>query len=208
MAKPLTWDDEHNLLGVQVRAWFFDAQAVDAQPDWVARMLPILDEVRPRSLHAEGERGSYQVGDLHASPDAVFVHGDGLICLSYRNGDRRPHEREHWTRQLRIDAMLQSIVAAMAVSGHCQRPTVALLRCHNVLYQFDPGPPVLECLASSIPAAKRYAGERERVSVQQLAAFCEPKLRVLPMPEGSELPPAQCDTGFADTTPSTEASGT
>lgn len=204
MDTPLRWDDEQVLLGVAVRAHFFDPQAVDGQPDWVARLLPLLGRSLPRPLQAEDERKAYTVGDLQATADAVFEHGGGLLCLSHRNGDRRPHDRERWPRQLRVDAMLQSIVAAMAVSGQCQRPTVALLRCHNVVYQFDPGPPVLECLATGIGAAKRYHGEAGCISGQQLAAFCEPQLRALPAPPDGP-PGPQCDTAFADTTPSAVA---
>lgn len=201
----LRWDDEHVLLGVRVRAHFFDPATVDAQEDWVARLLPLLGQALPRSLHHDGERGSYVVGDLQACPDAVFAHGNGLISLSCRTADKRAHDPERWPRQLRIDAMLQAIVTAMAVAGQRQQPTAALLRCHNVLYQFDPSPPVLECLATHIGAAKRYCGEPAQISVQQLAAFCEPRLRALPAPPGSEPLPDQCDIAFADTTPSAAA---
>ncbi|HSW05571.1 hypothetical protein [Aquabacterium sp.] len=206
--EPLRWDDEQLLLGVRVRAHFFDPDAVAGQDDWVARLLPVLPHpghASPKSLHHDGERGSYVVGDLLACPDAVFEHGNGLICLTHRNADKLSHDPQRWPRQLRIDAMLQSIVSAMAVSGQRQQPTAALLRCHNVLYQFDPSPPVLECLATHIGAAKRYCGEPAQISVQQLAAYCEPRLRALPAPPGSDAPPDQCDIAFADTTPSAAA---
>lgn len=202
----LPWDDEQQLLGVRVRAWFFDPATVDARGDWVARLLPMLSGPLPQPLHAEGQRGSYTVGDLQANPDAVLAHGNGLLCVSYRQGGKHPHDRERWARQLRVDAMLQSIVTAMAVSGDQQLPTVALLRGQNVVYQFDPGPPVLECLATSIAAARRYCGSPPQLSVQQLAAFCEPRLRELPAPPGQVPAAAQCDNAFVDTTPSDEAS--
>ncbi|MBI5258470.1 MAG: hypothetical protein HY855_18330 [Burkholderiales bacterium] len=205
METPVHWDDEQVLLGVAVRAYFFDPQDADGQGDWVARLLPMLRPALPKPNQAEGERQAYTVGDLQVAVDAVFEHGNGLLCVSHRNGDRRPHDPEHWQRQLRVDAMLQSIVAAMAVSGDRQRPTVALLRCHNVVYQFDPGPPVLECLATGIGAAKRYHGEPGCISGQQLAAFCEPQLRALPAPPDGPAAGAQCETAFADTTPSAVA---
>jgi hypothetical protein len=192
----LRWDDEQLLLGVLVRAHFFEPEAVDARADWVARLLPVLEGALPGSLHRDGERGSYVVGDLQACPDAVFAHGNGLICLSYRHADKRSHEPGRWPRQLRIDMMLQSIVSAMAVSGQRQQPTAAMLRCHNVLYQFDPSPPVLECLATSIAAARHYCGDPPQLSVQQLAAYCEPRVRALPAPR--EAAAAQCDSARAD----------
>ncbi|WP_395702330.1 hypothetical protein [Aquabacterium sp.] len=206
----ISWHDEQVLLGVRVRAFFFDPQLVDARGDWVARLLPVLSPAlpMPQSLHHDGERGSYKVGDLQALPDAVLVHGNGVLCVSHRHADKLPHDPERWVRQLRIDLMLQAIVTAMAVSGQRQQPTVALLRCHNALYQFDPGPPVLECLATSIGAAKRYAGVSGSITPQQLAAFCEPRLRELQAPPGDAAAPrTQCDSNpFADTTPSDEAS--
>lgn len=192
----LRWDDEHVLLGVRVRAHFFDPVAVDARTDWIARLLPVLEGVLPTPLHRDGERGSYVVGDLQACPDAVFSHGNGLICLSYRHADKRAHDPQRWPRQLRADVMLQTIVSAMAVSGQRQQPTAALLRCHNVLYQFDPSPPVLECLATNIAAARRYCGDPPQLNVQQLAAYCEPRLRALPAPEPAEL---QCGSSVAET---------
>lgn len=194
----LRWDDEQLLLGVQVRAHFFEPDAVDTRTDWTARLLPVLQGVLPTPLHRDGERGSYVVGDLQACPDAVFAHGNGLICLSYRHADKRAHEPVRWVRQLRMDLMLQAIVSAMAVSGQRQQPTAALLRCHNVLYQFDPSPPVLECLATSIAAAKRYCGDPGQLSVQQLAAYCEPRLRSLPAPPQCDIAPADAAAARAD----------
>jgi len=213
-----SWHDEQWLLGVRVRAHFFDAAALQAEADPVARLLPVLHGRLPRPLHHDGERGSYVTGDLQAFPDAVFEHGNGLLCLSHRHADKRAHESDGWVRQLRVDLMLQAIVAAMAVSGQVQKPVAALLRCENVLYQFDPSPAVLECLASHIGAARRYAGESGKLGVQQLAAFCEPRIRALPAPPDAAAPaaeatasgrradPAQWDSkAFADTTPSQES---
>lgn len=213
------WHDEQWLLGVRVRAHFFDPVAVQAEADPVWRLLPLLPLWRggrtPRPLHHDGERGSYLAGDLQAFPDAVFEHGNGLLCLSHRHADKRAHEPDGWPRQLRADLMLQAIVAAMAVSGQAQKPVAALLRGENVLYQFDPSPAVLECLASHIGAARRYAGEGGRVGVQQLAAYCEPRIRALPAPPDA-VAPETVSTGrradgqwdskaFVDTTPSQES---
>jgi len=79
-----------------------------------------------------------------------------------------------------VDVMLQCIAEAMAVAGQCQQPTAALWRGANVLCQFDPGPPVLECLATHIGAARHYWNEPQQISPAQLASFCEPRLRALP----------------------------
>ena len=176
----LPWHDEAEVLGVRVRVFFFDPAEVDARPDLIGRQLPILQGTAARLLVPEGQRDTYRVGGLQAQPDAVLAHGNGLLCLSWRGGDGRLLDAERWRQQWRADVMLQAIATAMAVAGQLQRPTAALWRGANLLCQFDPGPPVLECLASNIPAAQRYWDGVAQVSPAQLASFCEPRLRVLP----------------------------
>lgn len=180
MTTALPWHDEADLLGVRIRAFFFDPDVVDSQPDFVARNLPILEDVAPRLLAPEGQREAYKVSALVANPDAVLAHGTGLICLTYKGGDGRLFNPGHWRSQFRVDAMLQCVVTAMAVAGHRQQPTAALWRGANVLCQFDPSPPVLECLGSHIAMARQYWSEPVAVSPAQLASFCEPRLRVMP----------------------------
>ena len=179
MMDKLEWHDEAELLGVRVRAYFFDPAEVDARPDFVGRQLPILRGSAARLLAPEGQRDSYRVATLLAQPDAVLSHGNGLLCLSYKGGDGRLHEPSLWRSQWRADVMLQCVAAAMAVAGERQQPTAALWRGANLLCQFDPGPPVLECLATHIGAARRYWREATQVSPAQLASFCEPRLRLL-----------------------------
>ena len=198
--RALHWDDEQELLAVRVRVHFFDADRVGAAADWVDRLLPLFAPDRPTALHAQGERGQYTLASLVAHPDGVFEHGNGLICLLDRSADRRPHDIDHWPRQLRGDALVQALVAAMAVAGHSQRPTAAMLRCHNAIYQVDPTPAALECVATSLGPALAYCGGQAPLSVQQLAAYCEPRLRALPE-GGGPVGVAQCDIAFADTTP-------
>jgi hypothetical protein len=196
--RALRWDDEQDVLGVRVRVHFFDPAQAEAAPDWVDRLLPLLVPHRPTALHAPGERGQYTLAGLVAHPDGVFEHGNGLLCLLDRSADRRPHDPDQWASQLRGDALVQALVAAMAVAGHAQRPTVALLRCHNAVYQLDPTPAALECVATSLAPAREYNGGAATISVQQLAAYCEPRLRALPAAGAA----GQWDTAFADTMPS------
>ena len=179
-AGPLRWHDEADVLGVRVRAFFFDPAEVDARPDFVGRQLPILQGSAARLLALEGQRDSYRVSGLLAQPDAVLAHGNGLLCLSYKGGDGRLLAPALWRAQWRVDVMLQCIASAMAVAGQRQQPTAALWRGANVLCQFDPGPAVLECLATHIAAAQQYWNGAPQVSPAQLASFCEPRLRLLP----------------------------
>lgn len=176
----LPWHDEADLLGVRVRVYFFEPAEVDARADFMARQLPILPASTARLLSPEGQRSTYSISGLQAQPDAVLAHGNGLLCLGYKGGDGRWLDPAHWRGQWRVDVMLQTIASAMAVAGQCQQPTAALWRGTNVLCQFDPGSPVLECLATHIGAARHYWREPVAVNPAQLASFCEPRLRVLP----------------------------
>ena len=176
----LPWHDEVDLLGVRVRAYFFDPVEVDARSGFVERQLPILQGAPAQPLAPEGQREAYQVSGLRARPDAVLAHGNGLLCLTYKGGDGRWLDARQWRGQWRVDVMLQCIAAAMAVAGQRQRPTAALWRGVNLMCQFDPSPPVLECLATNIAAAQQYWHQASCVSPAQLAAFCEPRLRALP----------------------------
>ncbi len=172
----LNWHDQAQILGVRVRVHLFDPAETDARADPVARLLPVFGGALPRRDDDPGQRSLFAVGALSARPDAVFAHGDGLICLML--GDTRLRDRDNWRALFRIDAMLKTLAAAMAVAGQRQLPVAALLRDRGALYQFDPASAVLECLATHIGDACRHWGAP--VSADQLASFCEPRLRSMP----------------------------
>ena len=65
---PLPWHDEADVLGVRVRAYFFDPAEVDARSDFASRQLPILRHGTARLLAPEGQRQSYRAGGLLAQP--------------------------------------------------------------------------------------------------------------------------------------------
>ena len=177
---PTVWHDDTELLGVHVQAHFFDPAQVDARVTFVERCLPVFTRAKPRLLGGEEARTVFSVGDLWAQPDAVLEHGEGLLCLTHRQSARWLVDRSRWKGQVRVDAMLQTVASAMAVAGARQRPTAALLRLGNALLLLAPAPAVLECLASSVSAARRYWNGSPTVSAAQLASFCEPVLRRLP----------------------------
>src|SRR5512134_3075106 len=94
LAAPLRWHDDAELLGVQVRACFFDPAEVDARGTVVERHLPIFEVARPRLCGVEDKRSVYSVGDLWAQPYVVYEHGNGLLCLTHRHTFRLLVERE------------------------------------------------------------------------------------------------------------------
>lgn len=198
----LRWHDEALLGGLRVRAYFVDPHHASADVDARHALATLFGDAAPRLLAPAREGGGYRVGDLHAEPDAVFEHGNGVICLWLAAGERLLPPREQWAQQLRLATVVQALIAAMAVAGQTQRPTVALLRTADALYQVDPSPAALECLASHIGAAQRDAGLAGPIGPLQLAAFCVPRLCALPQPLAAGAPAGQCDSGFSDTVPS------
>lgn len=188
MNPPLPWHDHASLLGIGVRVYFFDPDTVAAQADAALRAVPILAAAagapageRP-ALLAGGDAGPVQVraGRLQAQADLVLRHGDGLISvLTARGHDQRWHEPAYWLARLPADRVLQAVATAMAVAGQHQRPTAAVWRAPNALYQFDASLSVLEFLAGELPAAARWWQADGPVSAVQLASFCEPRLRAM-----------------------------
>ncbi len=187
---PVTWHDDARLLGVRVRAHFFDATEINAKVSFVERNLPMFKQALPRRLGQGDPREAYRSGDLWAQPDAVLEHGNGLLCLTHRHTERQWLDKAHWPGQVRIDGMLHTVAAAMAVAGAQQRPVVALLRLGNAVLQFAPSPPVLECLATSISDARHYWNAPQFVTAAQLGTFCESRLRALPGMASSATPAA------------------
>lgn len=197
----LPWHDDGELLGVHVRVFFFDPSEVDARSDAVARLLPVLvaggqPAQAPTPLFEAGQRPTCRAGGLVAQPDGLWRHGEGLLCLMHKaeragesGNDARRHDPMNWRQQLRADTLLQAIATAMTVAGESQRPTLALWRGANALYQFDPGSAALECMASLVGAAAHYWNAPGGVTPAQLASFCEPRLRALPgLSEHAPLP--------------------
>ncbi len=177
MKDALEWHDEGDVFGIHTRAHFFDQKVVDARDDFVSRNLPMFRSGRPELLVTESDRENFIAGDLIGQPDAVLRHGSGLISLEFKSNGSHPHSRTRWRSQIKLNAMLQCIGGAMVVAATHGRATVAVLRLHNVIYQLDPRQEVIDLLASSVPGAKAYMGEPLRVSISQLAEYCEAKVR-------------------------------
>lgn len=196
MALALPWQAQAQVLGVHVLVYFFDPLQVDAGPDYTDRQLPVLAHApgakQPRLLTSSSQPSRYAVGALQAWPDAVFGHGQGLLCLVSGRGHSARHragggqgplaplgplDPRHWRAQLQPDLVLRCVATAMAVSGQTGQVTAALWRGRNVQCQFDPTPAVLKCLADHIDAARRYWNEPEAVDAAQLASFCVPLMQ-------------------------------
>lgn len=175
MTTAIAWHDERVVWGLTLRAFFFDPEQVDQWPT-VRRLLPFLRVATPRLLVTESDAGlrNAEFGLLIAQPDALFAHGDGYIALEYKPNGGRGHAPDRWHEQVRLRAVLQALIAAIAVAGARHAPCAAVLRCHNVVYQIDPPAALLKALLVRVRLAQAYWGESRRVSATQLARYCEP----------------------------------
>lgn len=173
----LAWHDKGEVFGFSVSAFFFDGDAAEREPDFVRRMLPVFRTARPRLLATEGDRRNFRASTVVAQPDAVLVHGQGLISLEYKPQDKRHHRRDRWSEDIPLRGMLQCLIAAIAVSGEMNKPTLPLLRCHNAIYLLASSQIVLEKVLKLIRQAPTYWDDCADVSSSRVAKFCEPWVR-------------------------------
>jgi hypothetical protein len=66
----------------------------------------------------------------------------------------------------------------MAVAVESGKTVAPLLRCHNAIYFLRLHPELVMRLMTGAAEAKAYWGEDRYVSASQLAAYCEPWVRV------------------------------
>lgn len=173
----LEWHDEQLVYGIRIRAYFFDYEVVNKLTDFVNRQLPNFKRARPTLIFTENDRKNFVFGELIGQPDAVLTHGEGLISLEYKYKSGRLYDKERWTRQIDLSSVLQSIAGAMVVAGETGKPTAAMLRYHNVFYLLDPDQRVIDFLGAQVSAAKEYWTESRKVSISQLAGYCEARIK-------------------------------
>lgn len=173
----IVWHDEATLYGIKVKAFFFDAEAVNQEGDFVRRNLPFLTMSPPQLLFSEIDKRNLTTGRIIAQPDAVLTHGSGLICLEFKSNSGRPHSRQGWQLQVRLSAMLQSLIMGYVTAQNWRKVTACVLRCHNVCYLLTPSPAVMRTVLEMVPMAiEYYKPNNPYVSASQLAKFVEPKI--------------------------------
>jgi hypothetical protein len=174
----LTWTDRKAVHGCDISACFFDPDLVDREDDFTRRMLPVFKAARPTLLFSEQDRKNFVADPLIAQPDAVLRHGLGLLSLEFKSQSRRSHRPDQWQRDIPCSGVLQTVAAAMAVASETGKTVAPLLRCHNVIYFLRPHPELVGRLTGSTTRARAYWSEERYVNASQLAAYCEPWVRV------------------------------
>jgi hypothetical protein len=173
----ILWNDQADLYGITVKAYFFDADVVQRETSLPRRALPFLASMPPKTMFTEQDRQNFYYGELVAQPDAVFEHGGGLIAVEYKSVGGRPHSRTKWRTEIRLKDMLQCLAAGYAVAQTYQKPTACVLRYHNVCYLLSPEPGVITTMLDLIPMARQYHGGELRIAASQIAQFAQDRVR-------------------------------
>ncbi|MQY51302.1 hypothetical protein [Rhodocyclus gracilis] len=173
----INWHDQTTLYGIEVKAYFFDGDAVKDESVLAKRALPFLAAARPKTLFTESDRQNFYCDKIVAQPDAVFEHGDGLISVEYKSVGGKSHNRADWRQSIRLKDMLQCLIAGYAVAQTYKKPTACVLRYHNVCHLLYPEAEVIHTVLGLIPMAMNYHSEERRISASQLAQFSIDKIR-------------------------------
>lgn len=173
----ISWHDQATLYGTQIKASFFDGDAVKDESDLAKRVLPFFTAARPKTMFTESDRQNFYCDKLVAQPDVVFEHGDGLISVEYKSVGSKAHDRTEWRQSIRLKDMLQCLIAGYAVAQTYKKPTACVLRYHNVCYLLSPEAGVIHSMLGLIPMAMNYHSEDRRISASQLAQFSMDKIR-------------------------------
>lgn len=182
----LNWHDQATIHGIQVKAYFFDGEAAEAETVNVRRVLPMFADspVMPTLVYTEADKKNIRFENLIAQADTLYTHGSGLICLEYKSNSRRKHSPERWQHEIRLKDMLQNIVASYVAAQHFKKVTACLLRYHNVAYLLTPPPELILEMRRLAPLGMQYYKDLNRVAAAELAQFMVPSIeRLYPGPE-------------------------
>src|ERR1019366_6750636 len=171
------WHDQAVLYGVQVKAFFFDADAAQIEQNLARRNLPFLGLAPLKTMFTEPDRQDFYYGQLVARPDAVFEHGNGLIVVDIRHAGCQPHTREQWQREIKLKDILQCLIAGYTVAQNYQKLTGCVLRYPNVCYLPTPDAGMIGTMLDLIPLAKQYYKVDRRISAAQIALFAVDRVR-------------------------------
>jgi hypothetical protein len=131
----INWHDQGLIYGINVKSFFFDADAAQKEQSLPQRILPFLDGTSINTLFTEQDKKNFFHGELVAQPDAVFEHGNGLISVEFKSVSGRLHNPENWSQQIRLKDMLQCVIAGYAVAqNYKKQPPVFFVTTMSVIF--------------------------------------------------------------------------
>ena len=174
-----------DLFGMGVEAVFFDPEPVSRIDEDAVRLVPFLPAGAARLLLTESDRQNFRAGALCAQPDAVLELQGGLIALEYKSKGGRFDDPLRWAETMRPKDLLQTVLAAAALSAASGRPAAPVLRTTNAVFFLRPTNELKNLLAGHIQEAEVFlmstseGANLSGISASDYAALMLPALEKL-----------------------------
>lgn len=163
---PLRWSVVEPWNDVRVHGYFF-VQHMFATHDAVRKTLPIFSSRLPEPVHL-GE-SEFRLGCMVARPMGLYVHGEGLICLSQAS-ESVDHTASNWRELLQPADIWSALANAAAVSVSMHKPAAAMLRAGGALYFLAPTDEALHKLLQALTPNEETPAEP--LSALEVALLC------------------------------------
>ena len=145
-----------------MEAVFFDPEPVSRLDEDAVRLVPFLPANAAKLLLTESDRETFKAGALCAQPDAVLELPAGLIALEYKSKGGRFDDPLRWAETMRTKDLIQTVLAAAALSVAAGRPAAPVLRTTNAVFFLRP---------TNSKICFRLMSRKPR-------AFCSPRVKV------------------------------
>ena len=174
-----------DLCGIGVEAVFFDPEPVSRLDEDAVRLVPFLPANAAKLLLTESDRETFKAGALCAQPDAVLELPAGLIALEYKSKGGRFDDPLRWAETMRTKDLIQTVLAAAALSVAAGRPAAPVLRTTNAVFFLRPTNELKNLLSAHVQEAESFllstseGAGRPGISASDYAALMIPALEKL-----------------------------
>ena len=174
-----------DLSGIGVEAVFFDPEPVSRLDEDAVRLVPFLPANAAKLLLTESDRETFKAGALCAQPDAVLELPAGLIALEYKSKGGRFDDPLRWAETMRTKDLIQTVLAAVALSVAAGRPAAPVLRTTNAVFFLRPTNELKNLLSAHVQEAESFllstseGAGRPGISASDYAALMIPALEKL-----------------------------
>ena len=174
-----------DLCGSGVEAVFFDPEPVSRLDEDAVRLVPFLPANAAKLLLTESDRETFKAGALCAQPDAVLELPAGLIALEYKSKGGRFDDPLRWAETMRTKDLIQTVLAAAALSVAAGRPAAPVLRTTNAVFFLRPTNELKNLLSAHVQEAESFllstseGAGRPGISASDYAALMIPALEKL-----------------------------
>ena len=174
-----------DLCGIGVEAVFFDPEPVSRLDEDAVRLVPFLPANAAKLLLTESDRETFKAGALCAQPDAVLELPAGLIALEYKSKGGRFDDPLRWAETMRTKDLIQTVLAAAALSVAAGRPAAPVLRTTNAVFFLRPTNELKNLLSAHVQEAESFllstseGAGRPGISASDYASLMIPALEKL-----------------------------